>query len=202
MSVVVIDYGMGNLASVRKAVQKLGIECNVSNDPLQIASSKYIILPGVGSFEQGIINLKELKLFNLIRDEVIHNKKPFFGICLGMQLIASFGTEPNLTQGLNLVEGEVLKMEETELSVPHLGWNSLIANENSFFEEFDNKDFYFIHSYHFVVKDHCKVAAKVEYGKEYVSAIQSNNIFATQFHPEKSQAFGLALLKKFFEHNA
>lgn len=202
MSVVIIDYGMGNLASVKKAVHKLGIESIVTNDPIQIASSKYIILPGVGSFEQGIVNLKELKLFNIIRDEVINCKKPFLGICLGMQLIATLGTEPNSIEGLDLIEGEVLKIEDTNLSVPHLGWNSLIAKGNSFFEEFDNKDFYFIHSYHFVVKDHKKIAAKVEYGKEYVSAIQSNNIFATQFHPEKSQVFGLALLKKFFEHNA
>ena len=202
MSVAIINYGMGNLASVQKALQKIGIDSIITSDPGQIIDSKYILLPGVGSFERGIHNLKELKLFDLIRNEVLINQKPFFGICLGMQLVASYGTEPSLTEGLNLIEGEVLKMQEETLRIPHLGWNSLISKGNSFFDEFDQKDFYFIHSYHFSVKDVHKIGAMVSYGSEYVAAVQFENIYATQFHPEKSQEFGLSLLKKFFNQYA
>lgn len=202
MSVAIINYGMGNLASVQKALQKIGIDSIITSDPSVIINSKYILLPGVGSFERGIHNLKEHNLFNLIRNEVLINQKPFFGICLGMQLIASYGTEPSLTEGLNLIEGEVLKMQEEALRIPHLGWNSLISKGNSFFDEYDEKDFYFIHSYHFSVKDIQKIGAKVSYGSEYVAAVQFENIYATQFHPEKSQEFGLSLLKKFFNQYA
>jgi glutamine amidotransferase len=202
MSVAIIDYGMGNLASVQKALKKINIESVVTNDIDLIGSSKYMILPGVGSFAQGMEHLEKLNLVKTVQEQVLEHKKPFFGICLGMQLIAKTGTEPVVTNGLGLIDGQVLKIEEPGLRVPHLGWNTLIAKKDSFFSEYNDRDFYFIHSYHFKVSDIEKVAATVSYGSEYVAAIEFENIHATQFHPEKSQAFGLAMLKKFFDKHA
>lgn len=202
MIAAIIDYGMGNVASVQKALTLLGIENVISNDPEVIRSSKYIILPGVGSFAQGMENLKESLLDKVIVEEALIKKKPFIGICLGMQLIATTGTEPYEAPGLNLIEGKIIKIESTNLRTPHLGWNELNAPDDSFFTDFNKKDFYFIHSYHFQVDDEKSIGATVNYGKDYVAAIQKENIFATQFHPEKSQKYGIELLDKFFKKNA
>jgi glutamine amidotransferase len=202
MSVAIIDYGMGNLASVQKALKKINIESVVTNNIDQISSSKYMILPGVGSFAKGMEHLENLSLVKTVQEQVLEHKKPFFGICLGMQLIAKTGTEPVETNGLGLIDGQVLKIDEPGLRVPHLGWNTLIAKKESFFSEYNDRDFYFIHSYHFKVSDIEKVAATISYGSEYVAAIEFENIHATQFHPEKSQTFGLAMLKKFFDKHA
>ena len=196
--VVIIDYGMGNLSSVVKALNYLKIPNCISNQKKNIDEADFLILPGVGSFKQGIENLKQLGLVDILDQEVMVNQKPILGICLGMQLFAKLGTEPTNCEGLGWIEGEVIKMKEDTLRVPHLGWNSInIKNEN--FIEFDQKDFYFIHSYHFNVVDKSKILATINYGSEYVAAIQSNNIIATQFHPEKSQFAGLKLMKHILE---
>jgi glutamine amidotransferase len=190
---------MGNVESVDKAIRHLGFESVITNDPKQISNSSFIILPGVGAFAQGMKNLHELSLFDTLNSQIIEFKKPFLGICLGMQLIASKGYEPNLTSGLGWIEGEVLKIEEKDKAVPHLGWNQLSAKENSFIKEYDQKDFYFIHSYHFEVKDSEYIAATVNYGKNYVAAVHKENIYALQFHPEKSQTSGLNLIKSIID---
>jgi len=200
---IIIDYQMGNVASVQKALNFLHIENMVSNDPLAITNAEYIILPGVGSFSQGMENLHRHKLVDLLTEEVVVNKKPFLGICLGMQLLATKGTEPIECEGLNWIDGDVVKIEDSCRRIPHLGWNSItIKNPNSIINKFNNKDFYFIHSYHFNISDKSNIAAVVNYGNDYVAAIQRDNIFATQFHPEKSQKFGIALLKSFFDFYA
>lgn len=198
MTVAIINYGMGNVASVEKAVNYLGHNAIITNDAFEISEADYIVLPGVGAFAQGMENLTKNGLIEILNKEVNINKKPFLGICLGMQLLASKGFEPFETSGLGWVDGIVQKMEEPNKSIPHLGWNELKSNNSSFLKEFNNVDFYFIHSYHFDVSNFEEVAGTVEYGKNYVAAIKKENIFATQFHPEKSQVAGLEVMKLFF----
>jgi glutamine amidotransferase len=202
VKVAIINYEMGNVASVEKAIRFLGLDPIITNDSIEIEQASYIILPGVGAFAQGMENLKKLGLIEILNKEVIHNKKPFFGICLGMQLIASRGIEPNLTSGLDWIKGDVIKIIDPKKSIPHLGWNEITETKNSIIKDFNNKDFYFIHSFHFDVLNKEDIAATVNYGKDYVAAIQKDNIFATQFHPEKSQTSGLELMKSFFNYYA
>lgn len=202
MDVAIIDYEMGNIASVEKALSFLGVSSIVTNDFSTIQSSDCIVLPGVGAFNQGMNNLKRLGLVKLLNSEIIGKKKPFLGICLGMQLLATTGCEPEPCIGLGWIDGEVLKINDENLPLPHLGWNNLIVKKDSFISEFHQKDFYFIHSYHFKVLNPLDVIASVDYGESYVAAVKKENIFATQFHPEKSQTAGLELLKLFLSQYA
>ena len=201
-NVAIINYGMGNVASVEKAIKYLGFIPIITRVHEEISASDYIILPGVGAFSQGMKNLIEFGLIDILHEEVIVKKKPFLGICLGMQLIATKGFEPIETDGLGWIDGEVIRMIEPNKSIPHLGWNEIYVQNDSFIKEFDQKDFYFIHSFHVQLANVSDIAATVNYGHCYVAAIQKENIFATQFHPEKSQSFGLELIKRFFEHYA
>ena len=200
--VAVIDYGMGNVASVKKALDFLNIKSMITNDQILIKDSSVILLPGVGSFAQGMKNLKELSLINLLNEEVLIKQKPFLGICLGMQLIMEYGSEPYECKGLGWVEGEVKLLELLNLNIPHMGWNNIQVLNNKYYKNIENSDFYFIHSYHVETTNDQDIAATVNYGFDVVASIQKDNIFATQFHPEKSQAAGLSLLKTFFELNA
>lgn len=202
MTAAIIEYGMGNVASVQKALNLLGIDNQITGNINDIKAANYIILPGVGSFAQGMENLQSYSLDKTIREEVLLKKKPFLGICLGMQLIATTGTEPHESSGLNLIKGKVIKIQDPNLRIPHLGWNSITSTINSFFEDFNQKDFYFIHSYHLQVDQPSNIGATVNYGNKYVAAIHHENILATQFHPEKSQEYGLKILDKFFKFYA
>lgn len=193
---------MGNVASVEKAIKFLGMKTIITNDPNEIKDSSHIILPGVGAFTQGIKNLTQMGLLETLNNEVLIKKKPFLGICLGMQLIATKGYEPFETNGLNWIEGEVIKINEPNKNIPHLGWNEITTKGNSFINEFNKKDFYFIHSFHLKATNIMDIVATVNYGNDYVAAIQKENIFATQFHPEKSQIFGIELMKSFFNYYA
>lgn len=199
MVVGIIDFGMGNVASVQKALSALNIEHVLSRDFQQLEACKALILPGVGAFAQGMHNLTEYHLIDFIRNSTLEHKKPLLGICLGMQLLASTGTEPYLCPGLNLIPGTVEKIAAPNLRVPHLGWNALLAQPDSFFEPFQKQDFYFIHSYHFTVDNPTHIGGFVKYGEKIVAAVQHENILATQFHPEKSQNQGLLLLESFFK---
>ena len=196
--IAIVDYGMGNLASVQKALNFLNLKSIITKDHQLIAVANYIVLPGVGSFKQGMSNLKEYKLDELLTKLVIHEKKNFLGICLGMQLIAEFGNEPEKCEGLGWIKGEVKKMESQYLRIPHMGWNNIDIINETYFNGILSKDFYFIHSFHFDVTNIKDVSSFVNYGDKLVSSIQHENIFATQFHPEKSQESGLKLLKNYF----
>jgi glutamine amidotransferase len=143
-------------------------------------------------------NLHERGLVELLTKEVIENKKKFLGICLGMQLIMDQGSEPEVTKGLGWISGEVIKFELENLAIPHMGWNSITNKNNKYFNDLDQSDFYFVHSYHVVPNDKSTIAATVNYGFEVVASLHNNNIFATQFHPEKSQNAGLELIKNYF----
>ena len=196
--IAIVDYGMGNVASVQKALNFLNLKSIITKDHQLITDANYIVLPGVGSFKQGMSNLKEHKLDELLTKLVIHEKKNFLGICLGMQLIAEFGNEPEKCEGLGWIKGEVKKMESHHLRIPHMGWNDIDIINETYFNGILSKDFYFIHSFHFDVANIKDVSSFVNYGDKLVSSIQHENIFATQFHPEKSQESGLKLLKNYF----
>lgn len=191
---------MGNIASVEKAINFLGYDTILTDSQSVIENSSCIVLPGVGAFTQGMHNLSTVGLIDVLNNEVLFKKKPFLGICLGMQLLAKKGYEPVETDGLGWLDAEVVKIEEPNKYVPHLGWNNVSVKGGLFMEKFDQDDFYFIHSYHMKVYNSKYIASTVNYGKEYVASIQKENIFATQFHPEKSQAKGLQLLKSFFDN--
>lgn len=198
--VAVIDYGMGNVASVQKALNFLKMENCITADPNAIEKATHIVLPGVGSFLQGMNNLRESGLDKTLTEQVMVKKKKFLGVCLGMQLIAETSFEPYENKGLGWVKGKVVKFEDTAIRVPHMGWNTVKVCNPTYFDEIEHDDFYFIHSYHFIPSEESAIAAKVSYGADYVAAVQQDNIFATQFHPEKSQTAGLRLLENFFSY--
>ena len=196
---------MGNVASVQKTLNVLGFHSVITDNHKEISQSDFILLPGVGSFQKGMENLKESGLDDLLTREVIVRKKPFLGICLGMQLLATYGNEPEKRNGLGWIEGEVVKMElHQKFRVPHLGWNNVKSMDTApyFYKEFNDQDYYFIHSYHFVAANSGEVTLKVEYDIPMVAALQKENIYAMQFHPEKSQEAGMMLLKKIIDQYA
>lgn len=204
MTVAIIKYGMGNVASVQKALARLNYKSVVTDDEETLRQADVLLLPGVGSFKKGMENLKNAGLIEVLTDEVIHKKKPFIGICLGMQLIASKGTEPEKIKGLGWIEGEVIKFQESEKRrIPHLGWNTVtVTKENPTYERANGQDFYFIHSYHFKAKNEKDVSLIVNYGEDIVAGVVKENIHAMQFHPEKSQKTGIHLLKTILESYA
>lgn len=201
MTIAIIKYGMGNVASVQKVLKKLGYESVITNDHNELRQADFIILPGVGSFKKGMENLHENGLVNMLTEEVVVKKKPFLGICLGMQLIATRGNEPEPVNGLGWIDGEVLKIESKNgLRIPHLGWNTIKTSlDDDFYSEFNNLDYYFIHSYHFKASNKEDVKITVPYDGDLVAGLQKDNIHAVQFHPEKSQEVGMVLLKKILD---
>ncbi len=197
-TIAIVDYGMGNLRSVQKAFEKIGIDCIITNNHDVIKNALKIVLPGVGAFKDAMNNLAELGLIDLLNQEVLVKKKHFLGICLGMQLIAQKSYEFGETTGLGWIDAEVVKFPQTNLKVPHVGWNNVhfISQSKLFTNIPEDTDFYFVHSYYFQSQENV-TTAHCEYGIDFSCAIQKENIFAVQFHPEKSQTYGLKLLKNF-----
>jgi glutamine amidotransferase len=200
--VAVIDYGMGNLASVSAALEVISVPHAVTNDPSLIESSDILILPGVGSFPKAMKNLEGLGLISVLKKAVKEDRKPIFGICLGMQLLAEWGEEEKDTPGLGFIPGKVCAIPENGLRIPHIGWNEIHCPEGSWIKPFEGKDFYFIHSYYFLPEDPLHISATVSYGTDLTASVRKENIFGTQFHPEKSQESGLDLLRHFFKIHA
>ena len=196
--IAIIDYGMGNLASVEKSLNYLGFENVITQDSNEIKEASAIILPGVGSFQQGMNNLEKLQLIPILSDQVIEEKKPFLGICLGMQLLLERGSEPTNCRGLGWIKGSVNKIENREAPVPHLGWNRVYPSNDSMSSDSIDHNYYFIHSYHVTLEDDMDDISLVDYEFPMVASFRRDNIYATQFHPEKSQRAGLELLKKYF----
>lgn len=196
--IAIIDYGMGNLASVEKSLNYLGFENVITQDSNEIKEASAIILPGVGSFQQGMNNLEKLQLIPILSDQVIEEKKPFLGICLGMQLLLERGSEPTNCRGLGWIKGSVNKIENREAPVPHLGWNRVYPSNDSMSSDSIDHNYYFIHSYHVTLEDDMDDISLVDYEFPMVASFRKDNIYATQFHPEKSQRAGLELLKKYF----
>ncbi len=196
----IIDYGMGNLRSVQKALERFGVEAVISDSPKILATADQLILPGVGAFRDAIHELKHRGWEAPIKDHIAA-QKPFLGICLGLQLLFDVSFEDGEYAGLGIVPGEVRRFQpEAGLKIPHMGWNSLeIARPNSLLQGISTGDYvYFVHSYHVVPSNEAVVATRTTHGSQsFVSIITHNNVFATQFHPEKSQRVGLKLLQNF-----
>jgi len=199
--VLLIDYGMGNIGSIRRALEECGADVCVSNSPDDLKNAERIVLPGVGSFADGIKNLKKYCWIERIRQEVLENRIPILGICLGMQLLATHGQENGNNEGLDLIQGDVVRMVSTDANerIPHIGWNNVFRkHEHPLFENIqDGTDFYFVHSYHFIPERNADILAVTPYCGSFVSAIYRNNILGVQFHPEKSIPMGFQLLKNF-----
>lgn len=196
MSIVIINYELSNLNSVLYAIKKIYDNVLITQDTDIILKAKLLILPGIGTYKEGVKKLKQLQLFKPIREAVLIKKIPIIGICLGMQLLSTYGEEGGLTKGLNIIEGIVSKIPDTPMRVPHIGWNSITHNNRDIFNNISNKtDFYFIHSYYFRPMDKKYIQASTYYNTELVAVIVKNNIYGLQFHPEKSQLAGQILLQ-------
>ncbi len=198
--IAVIDYGMGNLRSVEKGFQHVGVDARVVDNAQALEDADGIVLPGVGAFRDCMSNLEKFELAGPIMDN-IKKGKPFLGICLGLQLLFTESGEFGNTKGLDVFKGNVPRFPESELKVPHMGWNSInIKNRPPILEGVpENSYFYFVHSYYVAPEDESIVATTTDYGVEFTSMIWKDNVFATQFHPEKSQTLGLQVLKNFGE---
>jgi glutamine amidotransferase len=199
--IAIIDYGMGNLRSVQKALEKVGHPAEITSDPQVVRRADRIVLPGVGAFQDAIAELRRHGLVESLLDS-IHSGKPFLGICLGLQLLFEKSYENGEHEGLGVLRGDVVRFElPDEYTIPHMGWNQLHFRRRPPILEGieEGAYFYFVHSYYVAPRDAEVIALETDYGQPFCSMIWRENIFATQFHPEKSQAQGLRLLKNFAE---
>jgi glutamine amidotransferase len=201
--VALVDYGAGNLHSVHNALRTAGAEVTVTADPYVVRAADRIVLPGVGSFKACAAGLAAIPhMIEAMAERVHVGAAPFLGICVGMQLLATRGLEHGVTPGLGWVPGEVRLLQPTDASikVPHMGWNDVAvlphAKDHAVIEE---GEAYFLHSYHFAAEDPQDVAAMTDHGGGLVAAVARGNVLGVQFHPEKSQAYGIALLRRFLE---
>ena len=195
----IIDYDAGNIKSVEKALHYLGEETTVTRDPQTLLNADKVILPGVGSFGQAMENLHTYGLVPVIH-EIVEKKTPFLGICLGLQLLFESSEETPGVEGLGILKGKIVKIPPAPgLKIPHMGWNNIKVKEDSrLFKGLpDNPYVYFVHSYYLQADDEDIVAATTEYGVKIHAAVEKDNIFACQFHPEKSSTVGLQILKNF-----
>lgn len=200
--VTVVDYGMGNLWSVTSALRYLGAECDFSNDPHAIAQADTLLLPGVGSFRKAMQVLDSTGIADAVREAVTVRRRKILGICLGMQLLAESSTEDGPSDGLGLIPGRIERFPAANLGafkVPHIGFNWVSpTNDSALFSGLEGGgDFYFVHSYRLKYEDQPGCAGICRYGEDFVAACASENVYATQFHPEKSQTNGLRLLTNF-----
>lgn len=195
---------MGNISSVANAFEFIGADVSVISDPNEIEPAVRIVLPGVGSFQEGMKNLMKFKWIKPLEQKILDEKVPFLGICLGMQLIATIGYENGPYKGLNWVSGVVEKIEtvDNSIRIPHIGWNDIRVNQDTkLYNSMDsNFDVYFLHSYHFIPKNRSIISGTCHYGIDFAASIEYENIFATQYHPEKSSKVGLNILKNFLSY--
>jgi len=202
MSIIIVDYGMANLRSVQKAFEKVGAAAEITSDPQKVKHASKVVLPGVGAFQDAIAKLRETGLGEAVVEQ-INAGKPFFGICLGLQLLFERGLEDGEHTGLGVLKGDVVPFAENlGVKIPHMGWNTLNITRpgcpllRGLPEE---AAFYFVHGYYAVPSDPATTIATSEYPMPFTAALWQENVFATQFHPEKSQAMGQVLLRNFAE---
>jgi glutamine amidotransferase len=204
--IAIIDYGMGNLRSVQKGFERMGREAVVTREPHTILDASKVVLPGVGAFPDCMRNLEEFGLIDAVQKS-IRSGKPFLGICLGLQLLFTESEEFGISKGLDIIKGRVIRFKGPEfkgLKIPHMGWNSLAIKRRppAMQDVPEGSHVYFVHSFHVVPEDKGVIATTTSYGIDFVSSIWKDNIIAVQFHPEKSQALGLSILKRFGEMKA
>ena len=202
--ITIIDYGSGNVLSAQKSFVKIAYENNItskviiSNNVNEIRDSTHIVLPGQGAFSTCMNGLKNIKgLIDELYNHAINKKKPFLGICVGMQMLANESEEKGLHQGLGWIEGKIKKLPDTNLKMPHMGWNIVkpITNNNNLITK--PEDYYFVHSYYFECAQRENILAETQYGINFSSIVAKENIYGVQFHPEKSSSQGLNLIKNF-----
>jgi len=202
-NIAIIDYGSGNLRSAAKAFEHVaGVKVKVTSDAKDLETATHIVLPGVGAFGDCIAGLKKIPgMIAAMEKQVLENKKPFLGICVGMQLLADTGHEYGEHKGLGWIKGEVRKISPADksLPIPHMGWNSLQLSKPTPLLKNLQGDVYFVHSYQFIPGDNDNLLATTDYGGKVTAAVARGNIMGVQFHPEKSQQAGLQLLKNFLE---
>ena len=205
-NIVIIDLGISNVQSVLRAFNCFEKNVKISDNIKDLNEASHLVLPGVGSFEKGIQNLNEKNLHDTLLNLVGIKKIPILGICLGMQLFATYGFENNVkTNGLNLIPGEVIKIREmNDVKIPHVGWNNVnFTKKNSILINVeDNANYYFTHSYHLNCSHKENVIAETNYGLDFISIVGKNNIYGVQFHPEKSLKSGIKILDNFSKINA
>lgn len=205
--IIIIDYGLGNLGSIKNMLKKLGVSSEITDDHSKIDKATKLILPGVGAFDDGMKNLKDKNLIDILNKKVLIDKIPILGICLGMQLMLK-SSEEGILNGLNWVNGSVIRFNDSfngeKLRIPHMGWNILYPQNSNlendiFHSNFEELRFYFVHSYFAQIENPQEVIGLTEYGGRFVSAFKKDNIIGMQFHPEKSHKFGMSVLKNFIE---
>jgi glutamine amidotransferase len=199
--IAIVDYGMGNLRSVQKACERVGHSATISSDPAVLHAADKLILPGVGAFGDAMSELRERRLVDTLRHSIASGK-PFLGICLGLQLLFDVSYEDGRHEGLGIIPGEVVRFQvPRDYKVPHMGWNQVLFGARAPILEgiAEGSYFYFVHSYYVVPRDRSLVAAEANYPEPFAAMIWRDNLYATQFHPEKSQAVGLRLLRNFAE---
>tara|TARA_X000000950_G_scaffold286734_1_gene396598 strand:+ start:734 stop:1342 length:609 start_codon:yes stop_codon:yes gene_type:complete len=197
---LILDINSGNILSLKNIILKFSKKVSISSEDNNIINATHIFLPGVGSYNQVMKNIKNRVNINLLKKRLLENKTFFLGICVGMQVLSDIGNENDNTPGLSLIPGSVSKMETSEI-LPHVGWNSINFNNNiKLLNQIPNKsDFYFTHSYSYDLKDKSYEVSHTNYGVSFPSIINKLNIYGTQFHPEKSQSSGIKLIKNFLE---
>jgi len=204
MIITIIDYKMGNFAAIKNMLKKLGYDSIVTSDPNVVSQAQKIILPGVGSFDYGMENLKKLGLVEVLDQKVLYDKTPILGVCLGMQLLTK-SSEEGKCNGLGYLDAKTIKFKfdvnNYNLKIPNMGWNTIkkLRKKSILDSDSNEQRFYFVHSYHVVCENHDDVLSITHYGIDFVSAFQNENIIGCQFHPEKSHKFGLEVLKNFAE---
>ena len=201
--IAIIDYDAGNIKSVEKALQKLGADVVITKDAEEILQADKVILPGVGAFGDAMANLKKFGLDKVIY-EVVEKGTPFLGICLGLQLLFERSDETPGVEGLGILKGEILRIpDKDDLKIPHMGWNSLhLQNQGRLFQGLSEQSYvYFVHSYYLKAEDEQIVKATTDYSVNIHASVEKDNVFACQFHPEKSSDVGLQILKNFVELN-
>ena len=197
--ICILNYGSGNVRSVYNVLKFLGYDATISNNKADILNASHLILPGVGAFNSSIKKILDTIPIDILENQVIKNGKPFMGICVGMQVLADSGDEGGESQGLGWISGVIKKIETDQAPLPHMGWNNIkVTQDTELFNGLKKvNDFYFVHSYAFCEIKEENIIAKVDYESSIAAAINKDNIYGVQFHPEKSQRAGQLILKNF-----
>ena len=194
LKICIVDYGIGNIKAFKNIYDKLNINVEIASKKEQFVNATHLILPGVGTFDWAMSKLNESGLRETLDGLVLEKKIPILGICVGMQIMAS-QSEEGVLSGLNWIEGKILKLDK-DIILPHMGWNNVkLSNKSDLFNNIENFEFYFLHSYYYKTEDDKHILSISEYGNPFTSAIYKENIFGTQFHPEKSHKNGIKILE-------